>query len=122
MSNFQSNTSPPSADTTDPPMIASFAVSDRKPEVNERDEIKIDIVNPIPATIPVPIIWDQLIPESIPLIFDFTRRNVKRTIPKGLPINNPSMMPSDIGEARFEPRSSDNGIAVFARAKIGRMK
>jgi hypothetical protein len=84
--------------------------------------MKIDIVKPIPARQPAPVIHFQLrLSGSIP-IPDLTAKYENRQIPAGLPKTRPVIIPKELEEVIFEIISEGIIIAVFARANRGSIK
>ena len=89
--------------------------------LNANSEINIDIVNPMPASIPVPKICFLRISFGIEHHPKATPAIENKNIPMGFPSNNPRNIPK-----LFEPfnaliESEEIRIAVFANANSGRI-
>ena len=84
--------------------------------------MKIDIVNPIPAKKPTPIICCQLLFSGSLLIFNFIDKNENKLIPKTLPKNNPKIIPKPKVDVKAEEIPELMKILVFANAKMGIIK
>ena len=82
---------------------------------------KIDIVNPIPAKRPTPKIDFQFRSVGNLQRPNVTAKKVKINIPNGLPTISPSAMPKLLFSVIVCDMSPLKTIAVFAKAKIGKM-
>jgi hypothetical protein len=112
---------PTSAAIRDPVMTASLAVLVWTSLLKERVVIKIDIVNPIPATRPRPVIIFQVTPPGNGLSLPFTSNQEENTIPIGFPRKRPRMIPKEREEKRFPANPKVTGMAVFSSANTGRI-
>lgn len=90
--------------------------------LKESNAIKIDIVNPIPASNPKPKTCFQLALDGKEAIPDFTANQEKRVTPNGLPTAKPNIMPNPNGLVRPFIISLSNRIFVLARANMGMIK
>ena len=86
-----------------------------------RLEIKIDMVNPIPAKMPAPVKSFNLIPEG--RLPHFSRINKKQNskIPIGFPITSPNIIPRLLFVVNSLIHPSERIKPVLASAKIGRI-
>ena len=82
---------------------------------------KIDIVNPIPPNRPTPKIDFQFKSVGSLQSPNRTAKNVKRKIPKGLPIISPSAIPKLLFSVNVCAISPLKTMAVLANAKMGNM-
>ena len=88
---------------------------------NARRVIKIDIVNPMPARKPIPKICFHCKSRGSLQIPAETVTKLKSIMPNGLPIIKPAKIPMLLESANPDVQELPNTIAVFARAKIGRI-
>ena len=83
--------------------------------------MKIDMVKPIPAKNPVPMMWRQLIESGNLEMPNATAIQVINTTPIGLPSNRPLIIPKLLSEPSPLNQLPDKMIPVLAKAKIGMM-
>jgi hypothetical protein len=86
-----------------------------------RRVMKIDIVNPMPAKRPVPVICFQLIFWGKDVILSLTAIKQKARMPNGLPAISPAMIPITYLSDKIPVKPLSTIIAVLARAKRGRI-
>ena len=85
----------------EPIRIAIFELTIIASSVYASNVMKIDIVNPIPARKPVALIIFQLTFSGKADTFNLTARYEKNTIPQGLPITSPRIIPKLPADNRF---------------------
>ena len=83
--------------------------------------MKIDIVNPIPARNPIPKTWFHFKPNGNVQTPIETARKLNKKTPKGFPIINPAKIPKLPGSAKPVSQPVPKTMAVFAKAKSGRI-
>lgn len=91
-------------------------------ELKAKSVMKIDIVKPIPPKNPAPKIVLQFKSFGNVQRLNEIPKNENKTIPKGLPITNPKIIPRLTLSKTFVCQSAAIGKAVFAKANIGSMK
>jgi len=84
--------------------------------------MKIDIVNPIPAKKPTPIIFFQFKSSGNCVILNFTIKKVNNTMPNGFPITNPKIIPNEYSSEKLCNQSEPITIAVLHKANKGNIK
>lgn len=84
--------------------------------------VNIDMVNPIPASVPIPNTCFQFTFEGKLATFNPTMILQARKIPNGFPITRPKKMPIPTGDVREAMTWEGRRMAVFAKANKGRMK
>ena len=84
--------------------------------------MKMDMVNPIPASNPKPKTCFQFALDSSVAIPNLTATHEKRVTPKGLPITNPKIIPNPRGLVIPSNFRFSNLIFVLARAKMGMIR
>lgn len=84
-------------------------------------EMKMDIVNPMPAKSPTPKIDFQFRSVGSLQSPNETAKNVKRKIPNGLPTISPSAIPKLLFSVKVWAMSPLKTMAVFANAKMGKI-
>ena len=98
--------------------IDIFAMSLFISPLNARVVVKIDMVNPIPASEPTPINCFKLVFKGNLAIFSLIIILLKRKIPTGFPITNPTIIPTLIGLLKAFTLAGIS-IAVLANTKRG---
>lgn len=119
MQKKRSHTKPKMMDKKDPSKMAILEILMAERSLKASVAIKIDIVKPIPASRPAPIICCQELKfGSLPHL-NFTVKKQLKNIPRGLPIKRPAIIPQLkvllMEVTKFEGKI----IAVFAKANIG---
>lgn len=82
-------------------------------------DIKMDMVNPMPARNPIPKNRVNVTFSGKWIILDFTSKKAAVIMPKGLPINKPKMMAKESGDIKLGTEAPDIYRLVFANAKMG---
>src|SRR5690606_35028751 len=90
--------------------------------LKDRIAIKMDMVKPIPASSPTPIICFQLLPSGNELSLAFVHNKEVNKIPIGLPTNKPNDIPRPMPEVKPPNISFSKVILVFAKAKSGMIR
>ncbi len=101
--------------------MASLAMFSVAGSLKEREAMKIDMVNPIPAISPTPIIIFQVVFCGSLAHPECTPTKEKSSIPMGFPRKSPSTIPILIPEKADAVLSMLSGMAVFASANRGKM-
>src|SRR5690606_2830071 len=99
-----------------------FASDTNNGSLNESIEIKIDIVKPIPASIPTPIICIQVLPSGNDAIPNLVHSHDVSNMPIGLPKNKPKNIPNPKGAVNPCTISGCQVILVLANANSGIIK
>ncbi len=118
----RNNKAPVKAEISEPNNTASFDSLIKRELSKERLVMKIDIVNPIPATNPTDSNCKILTSSGIFPIFSLSARNENSVIPAALPMKSPSIIPRLSDELNSFIAAESMSIAVFTRAKIGSIK
>lgn len=113
-------TIPESPDAIKIANLASFCMSIWF--LKDNKAMKIDIVKPIPAKNPVPIICIQLLPTGNELSFNWIATHEKSPMPNALPTKSPPKIPNPKLDAKPSTIPSTKVILVLAKAKIGMMR
>ena len=122
MQKNRSQTIPEMIDKKEPTNAEIFAISMAVELSNARVAIKMDMVKPMPANKPAPIICRQeVLAGSIPHL-SCTVIKEAVNMPKGLPINKPAMMPQLRVVLIVAKISAGRTIAVLAKANIGMIR
>jgi hypothetical protein len=79
------------------------------------------MVKPMPPKNAAPARENHVMLPDRDVIFAFTVKNEKRKMPINLPINNPRNIPNELELENPEIISFGKTIAVFAKAKTGRI-
>ena len=116
------NTKPDTPAKTEATSIENLASILKIGSLKESNAIKIDIVNPMPASNPKPKICFQLALEGNEAIPDLTAIQENRVTPSGLPMVKPNIMPSPSGLLRPFNISFSNLIFVLASANMGMIR
>lgn len=90
--------------------------------LKESKAMKIDIVNPIPASNPKPKTCFQLALEGKVAIPDLTAIQENKVTPTGFPITKPKIIPKPSGLVSPLIISLSNRMFVFARANMGMIR
>ena len=89
---------------------------------NDNLDMKIDIVNPIPAIKAIPIICLKLLSCGNEAIPSFTPKYANKKMPNPFPKTKPILIPWLKVELIFAKEFASNIIAVLTNAKIGIIK
>ncbi|MNG12215.1 hypothetical protein D3C84_958130 [compost metagenome] len=84
--------------------------------------IKIDIVKPIPPSIPAPNMWGHFNFFGKVQKPEFTPIKEKSKIPKGFPITNPKTIPNVFVWSKPSCQSGSMAMHVFAMANNGKIR
>ena len=89
---------------------------------NANDEIKIDMVKPIPQRIDTAKICVKVTPAGNLAAPNLTERKLKMKIPSGLPTNRPRATPRGSADARSAICTPCKDTPAFAKANNGKIK
>lgn len=84
--------------------------------------IKIDIVNPIPPSIPAPITYDHFRSFGSVQTPNVTPKRANKVIPNGFPTTKPIIIPNALGWLNPSCQSELIAIHVLAKANNGKIK
>ena len=116
------NMKPTTPDRIEAVKIANFASETWSTSLKESRAIKIDMVKPIPASMPKPKMCFQPAPVGKSAHFSFTASQLKKVTPIVYPTNKPKIMPRPRGETSPVSISFWKAILVLASAKSGIMR